>query len=108
MNNLNQIKLIVVLFRRKWRNEHYGVLCGELSQIENRNKFWCHIYDRLYQKEYVIYWTAIPLNQHTLLKDSSFASEVNKFLWEKVKQIEESILKDFEKQKEENPERKSV
>ena len=56
------------------------------------------------KKNEIIYWTAIPINEHTLMQNMEFSGKVNEFLWETVRKIEESILEDFKRQKEENPE----
>lgn len=94
----------IILFQDRFKNEHYGVLCGEFAELEKRNKFWCHIFQKYYEKKDIVYWTSIPINQYTIMKNLEFADQVNKFLWEKINNIEKSIFLEFKKQKKENPE----
>jgi len=93
----------VILFQDRWRNEHYGVLCGQFSKEENRGKYWCHLYQKSYAQKDIIYWCEIPINRHLIRQNNELTFKVNAFLWESINKIEESILNDFKKQQEENP-----
>ena len=94
----------VILFQDRWRNEHYGVLCGQFSKEEIRDKYWSHINQKAYEQKNVIYWCEIPINKNILRQNGDFTFQVNTFLWDKIRNIEESILSEFKTQQEENPE----
>lgn len=94
----------IILFRDRCNNEHYGVLCGDLSKKAQRNKFWCHIFQKCYKQDDVVYWCEIPINKHLLRENSEFSGRVNLFLWEKFSEIESQILKEFEAHQKEFPE----
>lgn len=94
----------VILFQDRWRNEHYGVLCGEFSPKETRGKYWCHIFQKCYSPKDIIYWCEIPINKNILRRNDDFSFKVNEYLWQTIMEIEKNILEDFKKQKEENPE----
>lgn len=94
----------VILFQDKSRNIHYGVLCGEFSEEEKREKYWCHIFEKSYSQKDIIYWCEIPINKHLVSEHMEFSAKVNKFLWDTVSRVEESILDDFKRQRLEHPE----
>lgn len=93
----------VILFQDRYRNIHYGVLCGEFSEQNKRNKYWCHIFNTALPKKEIIYWCEIPINKHLIMENHDFSIKVNQFLWETIHKIEESILEDFKRHKTDNP-----
>lgn len=93
----------IILFRDRHGNEHYGVLCGNLSKKEHRNKFWCHLDQRTYEQDEIIYWCEIPINKHILGNKLDFSANVNSFLWARTMEIESKILEEFKQHQLENP-----
>lgn len=93
----------IILFQDESRNIHYGVLCGEFSDIKKREKYWCHIFNRTYKPSEIIYWCEIPINRHFIEERLEITQKVNKFLWDSMSEIEHKILQDFKEQEKENP-----
>jgi len=93
----------IILFRDRHGNDHYGVLCGESSQEEKRNKFWCHIFQKTYLKKDVIYWCEIPINKYFIIENNAICMQVNAFLHQKFSEIEDTILNEFQEHLKENP-----
>ena len=94
----------VILFRDRHGNEHYGVLCGNLSKKEHRNKFWCHIFQKRYEQGEIIYWCEIPVNKHLIREHMDFSEKINSFLWQRLSEIEGKILVEFQEHQSNNPE----
>lgn len=93
----------VILFRHKNGNEHYGVLCGDLAKKEQRDKFWCHIFQKTFPVKDISYWCEIPINKDLLREQNEFVCQVNQVLWDKFNSIEGKILQEFKEHQEENP-----
>ena len=94
----------IILFQDQYRNVHYGVLCSEFSEKNKREKYWCHIFQECYSPKEIIYWCEIPINKHLFRHERETVEMVNKFLWDTITKVEESILEDFKKQQKENSE----
>lgn len=93
----------IILFRDIHGNEHYGVLCGELANESKRDKFWCHIFQKTYNKKDVIYWCEIPINKHFIRESNEFSLNVNAFLWDAFRKIESEILEESKEHQENSP-----
>lgn len=97
----------IIIFTDISNNEHYGVLCGQFSEESHRGKFWCHLYQRNYDKSEILYWSEIPINKHLINAKLNFAQKVNEFLHDSITKIENEIIDEFETLKKENPKWKS-
>lgn len=93
----------IIIFTDESNNQHYGVLCGQFSKESHRGKFWCHLFQKNYDKNEILYWSEIPINKHLISAKLDFAQKVNEFLHESLIKIENEIIEQFEQLQQENP-----
>jgi hypothetical protein len=92
-------QLILFMDGHESKTIHYGVFCSELSPKGHKNKFWCHIFKKTYNKKEILLWSYIPEKEAFKILYPKFKIEFNKLhenFLEKILLIEQSILKDIE------------
>ena len=89
----------IILFVDSKNNFHYGVLGSELSQVGRKNKYWCHITNRHYDKKSIVLWSYVPEHEAMKILRPHLSEEfriLSNNVQNKIMNIEISILKDIE------------